>query len=78
MLKTIYADIMFWINNNRGKFIGGLIGFIFGAFVLIIGLLKTIFLLICTGIGYLMGSKILNKEDLRNFLEKILPPGKIS
>lgn len=76
MLKEISSQIILWVNDNKKSFLGGLIGFILGVFILVIGFLKTIFLLIFTGIGYLLGSEILKKEDLRTLLERILPPGR--
>jgi len=76
LINNIFSDILLWINNNKGKFLGGLIGFIIGVFILTIGFFKTLFIFFCTTIGYLIGSKALTKEDIKKLLEKILPSGR--
>ena len=59
-------------NQNRGKCLGLTIGIIFAAFVLIIGFFRTLFILICAYIGYYIGRKIDNNEDLIEFFENLL------
>lgn len=56
---------------NKGKFLGIAIGVLFATFVLLIGFFKTMFILICAFIGYYIGRKIDNKEDLYEFFEGI-------
>lgn len=73
MIKNIFSEIILWINNNKRKFFGGLTGFIISILILIIGLFKTLFIFLCTTIGYILGSMSLTKNDIKNLLEKILP-----
>lgn len=68
-------DLLVFINNNRGKFFGALLGFIVGVLILIIGFFKALFIFICTYIGYILGSKSYKDINFRKLLEKILPPG---
>lgn len=76
-MKDIFKEFIQYINNNRKKFFGAFSGFLIGILVLTIGFFKTLFIILTTVIGYLLGSKSFTKADLMNFLEKILPPGKI-
>ncbi len=75
MMKEIFVSIIFWINNNRRKFFGGLIGFVLSVLILSIGFWRTLFILICTVVGYLLGSKSYTKRQILEMLERILPPG---
>lgn len=76
-MKEILMDLIQFINSNRKRFFGALFGFLIGILILTIGFFKTLFIVLTTLIGYLWGSKSFTKMDLVNFLEKILPPGKI-
>lgn len=71
-------DLLVFINNNRGKFFGALLGFLVGVLILIIGFFKALFIFICTYIGYTLGSKSYKNINFRELLEKILPRGGIN
>ena len=75
MIKDVFISIIYWINNNKRKFFGGLIGFILSVLILTIGFFKTLFIVICTVLGYTIGNKSYTKKDLLEMLERILPPG---
>ena len=75
MIKQILGELLESINNNRGKFFGALVGFLVAVLILIIGFSKTLFIFLCTCIGYILGSKSYKKIDFREILEKILPLG---
>ncbi|QEK12150.1 DUF2273 domain-containing protein [Crassaminicella thermophila] len=62
--------------KNYGKIVGMLLGLIFSILIIWIGLIKTIFICLCIYIGYFFGSKIDNKENIIEFLDRILPLGK--
>ena len=59
----------------RGRLLGSVFGLFIGAMFLILGFLQTIFLLICISSGYFIGNKIDKKEDLLEWLDRLLPPG---
>ena len=59
--------------NHRGKFIGTMIGLFIGLSVLVFGFFKTLFVLFCAAIGFYIGGKVDNQEDLIRFLEKLIP-----
>lgn len=75
MIKDIFISILYWINNNKKRFFGGLIGFVLSVLILTIGFFKTLFIVLCTLIGYLLGSKTYTKRQILEMLERILPPG---
>ncbi len=75
MGKQMLNDLLELISNNKGKFFGALLGFLLGVVILIIGFFKTMFIFICTCIGYTLGSKSYKNINFRELLEKVLPPG---
>lgn len=62
-----------FIIKNRGKIIGLIIGLLFSILTITIGFLKTVFIVICTVLGYYIGKKIDNDEDVIELLQRILP-----
>ncbi len=60
---------------HRGKIIGGILGLIIAIIIISLGFLKAVFVILCTVLGYYIGKLIDNKEDIRDILDKILPPG---
>ena len=71
--------ILEWLENSftnyKGRFIGVLLGLIFGILILTLGFWRGIFLCLCTGVGYWLGSFRDRKESFLTFLDKILPEG---
>ena len=68
--------IIKFYRENTGAVCGALIGLIIAVLILTIGLLKAMFIIIFVVIGYYFGSKISNDKDcIRRFLDRILPPG---
>ena len=59
----------------RGRLLGSVFGLFIGAMFLLLGFLQTIFLLICISAGFFIGNKIDKKEDLLEWLDRLLPPG---
>lgn len=72
MFKDIIHDI--W-ENYRGRFLCTVTGLLIGALFLIIGFWHTLFLLIFVLGGFFIGYKIDKKEDLMEWLDRLLPPG---
>lgn len=72
-MRETMTDI--WV-NHRGKFLGSLFGLLFSLSVMAIGLLWTLFWILCVLIGYQVGKKMdEEKENLVDVLERYLPPG---
>ena len=60
---------------HSGKIVGIATGFILGILIITIGFFSTLFVLICTVAGFVIGKRIDQKEDIMEILDKILPPG---
>lgn len=71
LIKDTLDEIVVWINNNRPKFLGGLLGFILSILILSIGLFRTLFILVLTTIGYILGSYNISKDDLKKIIERV-------
>ena len=72
MFHEIFNDL--W-ENSRWRVIGVVAGLVIGILFLLLGFFQTIFLLICVGLGFFIGNKLDKKEDLMDFLDRLLPPG---
>ena len=59
-MKDVLEEIMVWISHNKRKFIGALLGFFIG-----------LYLIICTVIGYIIGSYSIDKEDIIRAIKRI-------
>jgi len=64
--------LMDFFITNQGKIIGALIGFLAGLLYLTLGLFKTLVLSICIAVGYYLGKKVDNKEDIIQLIERLL------
>ncbi|MDR7870005.1 MAG: DUF2273 domain-containing protein [Tissierellaceae bacterium] len=71
LIKDTLDEMINWISQNKSKFFGGLFGFLIGIFIVFIGFFKTLFIIICTVIGYVIGSYNINKEDIKGLIERI-------
>ncbi|MFP4661896.1 MAG: DUF2273 domain-containing protein [Halanaerobiales bacterium] len=74
MDSNIWHQLTEIFTYNKGKIVGALTGFLFGLLVLIIGFWKTILVLICTLLGYYIGSRWDLEGDFQKILDKLLPP----
>lgn len=72
--NDFYEDLIRYIISNKGKVLGALIGLTFGILFLVLGFFKTILILMCTFIGYLIGARIDIDGSLKKLLDRILPP----
>ncbi len=62
--------------NSRPGLIGAGIGLTVALLLVIFGFFKTLFILLLTFVGYIVGTLYLrDKEKLRELLDRILPPG---
>lgn len=72
MLNDILNDI--W-NNYRGRLLCSVCGLFLGVVVLWLGFFKALFLMACISMGFFIGYKLDKKEDLLEWLDRLLPPG---
>jgi uncharacterized membrane protein len=68
--------IFYIILENYGKIIGVFLGLLVSILVISIGMIKTLFISLCIYIGYFIGSKIDNQENILEILDKLLPLGR--
>lgn len=62
--------------SYKGEILGAVIGFVLAVTVLLLGILKAIFIVICVLFGYYIGKKLSHDKDyVKNLLDRILPPG---
>jgi len=72
MDRRLLQEIWEW---HSGKICGALIGFAVGILVITFGFWRTIFVLLCAGVGYIIGKRIDAKEDFMEIIDRFLPPG---
>lgn len=76
MAREKFLEFVKILFRNKGKTIGTLLGFIIAILVLTIGFFKTLFIVLCTWLGYYIGKKTDNQENIKEIIERILPPRK--
>ena len=75
-MKILWSRIQENLKGRNAGLIGAVSGLSLSLLLVIFGFLKTLFILALTLIGYLIGVRYFaNKEDFRDLLDKILPPG---
>ena len=72
MFKDIFTDI--WL-NYRGRVLCSLAGLVIASLFLTVGFWRTLFLILFVCGGFFIGYKIDKKEDLVEWLDRLLPPG---
>lgn len=67
--------------NHRGKSLGVVLGLVISLSILLFGFFKTIFVLLCVGVGLFIGNKIDREDDLLetaenvlDYIQKFIPP----
>lgn len=61
--------------QHSGKILGVIMGLILGVFIITVGFFRTAFILLCAVVGYIVGKRIDEKEDIMDIIDKLLPPG---
>lgn len=76
-MKLLISRLLDLLKDRNAGLIGGAVGFVLAILLVVFGFLKTLFIVIVTLTGYLIGVKLFSdKERLKNFLDKIIPPGR--
>lgn len=61
---------------HKGEILGAAIGFSFAVIVLLLGVIKALFVVLCVVFGFYIGKKLYQDKDyIKNLLDRILPPG---
>ncbi|SFR02647.1 DUF2273 domain-containing protein [Desulfoscipio geothermicus] len=61
-----------WIMMHRGKILGTLVGLAVSLSVIYWGVLKTLFIAVCVGLGYLGGKQLDDRVDIKDKLLRLL------
>ena len=72
MMDKWMQGLRFVVDNKR--VLGMVIGLLFGALVLTVGLLKSLLLLFFVVAGYFIGNLFEDKEDWRDVIDRMIPP----
>ena len=76
-MKRIFGSLGDLLNRKNAGFVSGFVFFIFALMIVIFWFWKTLFIVLFTIGGYIFGVKVLmNPENLRRIVDKILPPGR--
>ncbi|HLR34352.1 MAG TPA: DUF2273 domain-containing protein [Tissierellales bacterium] len=73
MIKEKVLKIFQGLGDKKGRTIGAIIGLIIGIFILIIGFFRTLFIGICTWLGYYIGKISDDRESFNDILKKVMP-----
>ena len=65
-----------FFGGNADKWIGGFIGLILALVVLEFGILRTIYILACVGVGVYFGSKKENRERFSRLVQELFSHNK--
>lgn len=61
---------------HKGEILGAGFGLLIAIIVLLLGVLKAIFIVVCVVFGYYIGKRLSQDKDyIKNLLDRILPPG---
>jgi len=76
-MKEFLARVIEHCKGKDAGLIGGGIAFSLALLLVIFGFWKTLFIVIATLIGYLIGALLFkNKDKVKEWLDKLLPPGR--
>lgn len=68
------SKIINLLHKYKGRIAGLLIGLVSSILIIQFGLIPAIFILTCMGIGYYLGFRYDNRQDLQDVLNDIFPP----
>ncbi len=69
-MKQEMIDLLY---THMGKVIGIVAGIFVGIIFLLVGFWKTLFFVIIVAIGYYVGTRVDNNENIRDVIERFLP-----
>lgn len=68
--------VVAFCKDNIASLIGALIGLVVSVLIITIGLFNTVFIVLFVTLGYYVGQRLSrDRECIKKFLDKILPPG---
>lgn len=70
-IKDIISQFLNYVNSNKGKSLGTFFGIIVSIMILSLGFFKALFIILCASLGYVIGDKIDEGENLKDLFLKI-------
>jgi len=76
-MKLLISRILDMLKDRNAGLIGGSAAFLLAILFVMFGFVKTLFIIFLTLIGYFVGVRLFSdKEKLKNFMDKLIPPGR--
>ena len=76
-MKVLISRILDMLKDRNAGLIGGSAAFLLAILFVMFGFVKTLFIIFLTLIGYFVGVRLSSdKEKLKNFMDKLIPPGR--
>jgi uncharacterized membrane protein len=76
-MKLLLSRFLDMLKDKNAGLIGGVVGFSVAILLVVFGFFKTLFIVLITLLGYFVGVRLFSdKERLKNFLDKLIPPGR--
>ncbi|MFO7819194.1 MAG: DUF2273 domain-containing protein [Halanaerobacter sp.] len=70
------SEIIGLLHNYKGRISGLMIGLISSILIIQFGIIPAIFIMTCMGIGYYLGFRYDNRQDLKDVINDIFSPHK--
>lgn len=76
-MKHLFEPILRLVHGKDAGLVGAAVGFVLAVLWVIFGFWKTLFILLVTLAGYVIGARLFrNSEHFRELIDKVLPPGR--
>ena len=69
-----FSEILNLLHKYKGRTIGLVVGLFTSVLIIEFGVIPALFILTCMGIGYYLGMRYDNRQDLTDVLNDIFPP----
>ncbi len=71
-----FSETLNYLATKKGRLMGVLVGILLGFAIMKYGFWKTLFIMICAGLGYFIGKRIDDQRGFEDILEQVLPRGR--
>ena len=76
-MRLFISKIIDFVKEHNAGALGAVFGFVIAILLVVFGFFETIFIVAMSVVGYFVGVSIFGDRDkVKNFLDKLLPPGR--
>lgn len=76
-MKQLFGPLVVFFRGKNAGLVGAAVGFSLALLLVIFGFFKTLFIVILTVGGYVLGVKFFSREEqFHRLLDKLFPPGR--